>query len=251
MTVLPRVIGHRGAAADAPENTLAGFRAAAAAGVEWVEFDVRLTADGRCVLLHDENLKRTTGVKRRIRATNHDDVVELDAGSWFSPDFAGERLPALDMVLEELSRLRVGANIEIKSDSRRAEPVAQAIAEHLKRAYSLGLPVLVSSFDETMLRALRRLDPDVDLGFSMKRRRLGWRTVTSELGCASVHCRQTWLRPRDVERFRAAGLQVVAYTVNDPAKAAEMFDWGIHAVISDKPGALYEAAYGPQPLARS
>lgn len=251
MTVLPRVIGHRGAAADAPENTLAGIRAAAAAGVAWVEFDVRLTADRRCVLLHDENLKRTTGVKRHVRATNHDDVVELDAGSWFSPDFSGERLPALETVLEELSRLGIGANIEIKSDPRRAAPMAEAIAEHVKQATSLGVPVLVSSFDETMLRALRRLDPDVDLGFNMKRRRFSWRAVTSELGCASVHCRHTWLRPRDVERFRTAGLQVVAYTVNDPVRAAEMFDWGVHAVISDRPGALDVAAYGPQSQAGS
>lgn len=251
MIVLPRVIGHRGAAADAPENTLAGIRAAAAIGVQWVELDVRLTADGRCVLLHDENLKRTTGVRRRLRATAHSDIVELDAGRWFSESFAGERLPTLEAVLSELAALGMGAVIEIKPDAKRANLMAVSIAEHLVQAERLGVPVLVSSFDEAMLRPLRRLAPDAALGLNMRRLRLGWRDLASELGCYSLHCSRKWLRAKDVGRFRAEGYKVVSYTVNDPETATRHFDWGVQAIISDKPSAVLEAAYGPMPIASS
>lgn len=251
MIDLPRVIGHRGAAADAPENTLAGMRAAAAMGVQWVEFDVRLTADGQCVLLHDEDLKRTTGMRRRLRKVAHSDIVELDAGRWFSESFAGEPLPTLAAVLSELARLNMGADIEIKTDAHRATLVAGAIADHLVQAESLGVPVLVSSFDEAMLRPLRQVAPDVALGLNMRRLRMGWRAIAAELGCYSLHCRHSWLRAKDVDRFKAAGYKVVAYTVNDPETASRLFDWGVEAIISDKPSAVLDVAYGPMPIASS
>src|SRR5512136_2456131 len=79
----PRIIGHRGAALSAPENTLAGFCMAAARGVTWVEFDVRLTCDGRCILLHDDTLDRTPSGRGPASALSFAEIRRLDAGSWF------------------------------------------------------------------------------------------------------------------------------------------------------------------------
>src|SRR5580704_12278143 len=90
---LPPVIGHRGAAAQAPENTLAGFRAARALGCAWVEFDVRLTVDGVPVVCHDDKLDRTSNGRGRISKLPLAAIRMLDAGSWFGPAFAGERIP--------------------------------------------------------------------------------------------------------------------------------------------------------------
>src|SRR5512142_2967244 len=113
---LPPVIGHRGAAAHAPENTLAGFRRAKALGCTWVEFDVRLTADGVPVLCHDPRLDRTTDRSGRVAAQTLAAIQTSDAGGWFAPVFAGERMPSLEEALLLCAELGLGANIEIKAE---------------------------------------------------------------------------------------------------------------------------------------
>ena len=95
MLQLPKVIGHRGAAAYAPENTLASFREAKRRGASWVEFDVKLAGDGTPILMHDSSLKRTLGVDRLAAETSWAEFAKLDAGSWFDPKYAGTRIPLL------------------------------------------------------------------------------------------------------------------------------------------------------------
>src|SRR6185437_12837650 len=111
---LPSVIGHRGAASSAPENTLGGMRRAHALGIRWVEFDVRLSGDGHCILLHDDAVDRTTDGTGEAAALDFAALRRLDAGSWFSPDFAGERIPTLEETVALLGVLGLGANVEIK-----------------------------------------------------------------------------------------------------------------------------------------
>src|SRR5580658_7344129 len=95
----PPVIAHRGASAQAPENTMAAFRLATESGAKWVEFDVHLTQDGVPVIMHDDTLDRTTDGKGKIADASWADVQKLDAGSWFDKRFKGERVPHLDEVL--------------------------------------------------------------------------------------------------------------------------------------------------------
>src|SRR6185437_14318437 len=97
--LIPRVIGHRGAAARAPENTLAGFRRAAELGCRWVEFDVRLSADRRPMVFHDDTLERTTDGAGAVGATSLDMLLRCDAGGYFAPAYRGERIPMLDRTL--------------------------------------------------------------------------------------------------------------------------------------------------------
>ena len=100
LIVLPKVMGHRGAAGLAPENTLSSIRKAAEVGVSWIEFDVKLTADNMPVIFHDDSLNRTAGRDGLMAETSADEALRLDAGSWFSMDFAGERVPSLFATLD-------------------------------------------------------------------------------------------------------------------------------------------------------
>lgn len=233
---LPPVIGHRGAAARAPENTLAGLRQAKALGCAWVEFDVRLTADGAAVLCHDSRLERTTTGGGLISALPLAAVRECDAGSRFGPAFAGERVPTLDEALGLCSELGLGANIEIKADRGREYASAAAVAAALRRQ---GRPpaVLVSSFQPMALPA-RALLPQVPLGILFRLVPRQWARIASRLGCAVVGADHRRLRRRRVAEIRDAGYQLAAYTVNDPARARLLFGWGVTSVFCDAPDIL-------------
>ena len=143
----PPVIGHRGAAGHAPENTLASLRAAAALGVRWVEFDAKLTGDGQVVLFHDETLERTTDGSGPVADMALEDLRALDAGGWFGEPFRGERIPTLSETLAVLGELKLGANVEIKPDPGREEATGDTVARILAREWPRDLPPpIVSSF---------------------------------------------------------------------------------------------------------
>src|SRR6266567_5715790 len=143
---LPPVIGHRGAAAYAPENTLAGLRRAKDLGCSWVEFDVRLTGDGALVLCHDARLDRTTTGQGRVSAHRLSAIRCFDAGAWFAPEFAGGAVPTLEEALLLAAELGLSVNIEIKADRGQGRSAAAAVAATLARLGSRVPPVLVSSF---------------------------------------------------------------------------------------------------------
>ena len=161
MLHLPPVIGHRGAAAHAPENTPAGFRAAKALGCGWVEFDVRLTADGVPVVCHDDRLDRTTDGRGRISKMPLVVLREMDAGRWFGAAFAGERIPTLEDTLLLCRELDLGANVEIKAERGRGPATASAVSAVLSRFAHKLPPVLVSSFMADAVAAAAEAMPDV------------------------------------------------------------------------------------------
>ena len=238
---LPPVIGHRGAAAHAPENTLAGLRGAKALGCAWVEFDVRLTGDGALVLCHDPRLDRTTNGSGLVSAKSLAAIRELDAGTWFAPSFAGERVPTLDEALLLTSELDLGANIEIKSDRGGEYATAAAVATTLQRLRGRAPRVLVSSFLPSAVAALRELAPQIPRGMLFRLIPRGWAEMAQRLGGAMIGADHRRLRPRRIAAIRAAGYRLAAYTVNDPARARLLFDWGVTSVFSDAPDIIRPA----------
>jgi glycerophosphoryl diester phosphodiesterase len=256
---LAPVIGHRGAAAYAPENTLAGLRRAHEFGCRWVEFDVRLNADGALVLCHDSRVDRTTDGKGRVADLKLTELCRLDAGSWFAPGFAGERMPTLGDALAVGTKLGIDVNIEMKADRGRARATARAVAECLGRGRGRpssaspvrgpvhsgdpfgddakkGTPaILVSSFDLDALAEFRAVNADVPTGLLLKSVPRTWRTLAVRLGCTTINVAHARLQPHLVDEISAAGYPVLAYTVNDPARAATLFDWGVTSVFSDAP----------------
>jgi glycerophosphoryl diester phosphodiesterase len=235
----PRVIGHRGAAGHAPENTLAGFRRAALFGLRWVEFDVALTRDNEPVLLHDETVNRTTDGKGKLADTTLGSLRRLDAGAWHSEEFAGERVPTLAEAFDTLASLGLGANIEIKPTKGREAETGAIVAKRVAAAWPESLPrPLLSSFKLDSLVAARDAAPTVARGYLLNRLNRGWQKEAASLACVSVHCNQRTLTRQTAAEVRQAGYHLLCYTVNDAARARLLFEWGVEAVFTDYPDRL-------------
>jgi glycerophosphoryl diester phosphodiesterase len=239
---LPPVIGHRGAAARAPENTLAGLRYAKQLGCDWVEFDVRLTADGALVLCHDARLDRTTDGSGLISALSLAAVQDCDAGCRFDTAFAGERVPTLEEALSLAAELDLGSNIEIKSDPGRENATAAAVAATIERRRERTPALLVSSFLPSAIAALCQLAPQIPRGLLFRLVPRGWNTLASRFGCTMIGAEHRRLRPRRVAEIRDAGYQLAAYTVNDAVRARLLYDWGVTSVFSDAPDIMAKAS---------
>lgn len=236
MTVEPPVIGHRGAAGYAPENTVASLRAAAALGVRWVEFDAKLAGDGQVVLFHDERLERTTDGAGRVADLPLEDLRALDAGAWFEERFRGERIPTLSEALAALGALGLGANVEIKPDAGREAETGDAVGRTLAREWPRALPPpILSSFASGALGAAIGHVPDAPRALLVVDVPADWRRRVTGFGCDALHCAASGLTGDVAAAIRAAGYGLRCYTVNDAAIARELFDWGVEAVFSDFP----------------
>lgn len=234
---LPRIIGHRGAAGLAPENTYAGLSVAAGLGVTWVEVDVRLCRDGGLVLVHDDTLARTTGGAGRVRDASLAAIAKLDAGAWFGPDFAGEPVPTLDGYLDRALAFGVGVNLEIKAVPGDEAATAEALAARLARR-DRSPPLLVSSFLPTALAVMREDAPGIPRGYLRRGLQAGWRRAIDRIAVSSIHLGVRGLSQANVATARAAGLPVAVYTVNDPQQARQLLDWGVDSLFTDRPDLL-------------
>src|SRR5690625_4611994 len=159
------VIGHRGAAAIAPENTLAAVRAAADHGVRWIEVDVRLCADGRAVVHHDAMLERCTNGHGKLADHDYAELAQLDAGSHFDPRFAGERMPLLRDVLALCGERNIGVNLELKvAEGKSPAALVKEALDVLAAHGPAPGQILVSSFNDAALVACRARDASLQLG---------------------------------------------------------------------------------------
>lgn len=240
--LLPNIIGHRGAAAVAPENTRAGLRIAAEAGARWVEIDVRLSADGVPVLSHDATLERMAGLDRAVSALSAAEIGRIAVPGPFRASHAGETVPTLDEALTLARSLRIGVNVEIKAGAARNRALVHAVAQSIRTARTAGGPtVMVSSFRYAVLREMRRIAPKMPIGLLMGVPKDGWRRRLRELGAAALICSAQRAVARDIAALAQTGLPVACYTVNDPAIARQVFGRGAGSVFTDDPGAMIAA----------
>ncbi len=222
------VWAHRGASARAPENTLAAFREAAAAGADGLELDVHLSRDGVPVVIHDDTVDRTTNGSGAVDALTFPEIRALDAGSWFGRQFAGELLPTLDEVFQ-LAGDRLRLNVEIKNAA--AGIAVLALMKRYPRT-----PVLVSSFDHDLLNVLRRQDSELSLGFLQETS--DWQeAVERAAGCAaeSFHPREDLVDAELITVCRSRRLAVYPWTVDDPQRLAALCHLGVDGVFCNDP----------------
>lgn len=233
-----RVIGHRGLAGLAPENTLSAFRAAHAAGLRWVELDAKLCGSGELVVLHDNTLERTSNGQGRAVQQSFAALQQLDAGSWFDRRFAGERIPLLSEVLQFCADHDLGINIELKPNPTDYVTTARVLAELLQAGRWLDrLPLLASSFSRQSLRAIQRYLPALPRGFLLERR---WpdAAILAELDALqaiSFHYDDALVSDALIDTVRDSGREVLIWTVNEPARATALWQRGVSAVFSDYP----------------
>ena len=229
----PHIIGHRGAALRAPENTLAGLRKAHELGASWVEFDVQASRDGCPFLLHDMRLERTTDGRGIAVDQTAAELARLDAGTWFDRRYRGEGVPRFADALALLDALDMGAVIEIKSepgDGARTMRAALAVLA----AHGARDRWILSSFDETALAVALAERPEIPRALIVKAIPADWQARTERLRCAALHADQRGLDAQSIAAV-ARHLPLRAYTVNAPERAAALFACGTAAVFTDCP----------------
>lgn len=242
MSILPRIIGHRGAKESAPENTLASLREAVRQGVRWVEIDVMLTRDRVPVLIHDDRLDRTTSGTGPVADVDLADLRRLDAGSWFDPRFAGETVPTLDECLDYVIAEGLGLNVEIKPYPGQEVATAEAAVALLRRRWPGDRPPpLLSSFETVCLEVAQHQVADWPRGYLMWEPPADWADIADRLGAATLNVEQSRQTAESVAAYRATGRPVLVYTVNDPARARELFAWGVASIFTDAPGRIASA----------
>lgn len=241
----PIVVAHRGGAALAPENTLVAYRQAMAAGARVAELDIHMSADGVPVVIHDATTLRTTGVDALVSAMKWSDLAGLDAGAWFGPQFAGERLPTLGDVLD-LTHGKLTLCIEIKAGAGVVEAVTREVDARGVRNH-----VVVFSFDAEALGGIRAAMPEVATlllsSHSGTPPGYGPETVTRalELGVSAIGYSHRLVTPELVRAAHEAGLPVFVWTVNQPEVAAAMRALGVDGIITDAPAEAEGWLAGP------
>lgn len=238
----PPIVAHRGAGKLAPENTLAAMRLGASLGQTMFEFDVKLTADGKPILLHDALLDRTTNGRGLASALTLAEISQLDAGSWLSAQWAGEPVPTLSNIIRWLRANGLMANIEIKPTPGQEAQTGAAVAIMAAHAWEgQGVPPLLSSFSEVALEAALKAVPQLPRALLLHHLPEDWLARLRALQCVGLDAHHEALSPEVVSLARSEGFRVLTYTVNDPARAALLREWGVDVVITDavdriKPG---------------
>ena len=230
----PLWIAHRGAGKLAPENTLVAFRLGAQQGYKAFECDVKLSADGVPFLLHDATLMRTTDGHGAAGDLDWLALAALDAGSWHSPAFAGERLPTLEAIAEFVQAHGHALNIEIKPTPGTDAQTGRAVAQEVLRLWAdQALPPLLSSFSPDALRAARDVAPRLPRAMLLDALAPNWLALAQSLGCAAVVTQFRLMDATLIARIHTAGMRALVYTVNDAAEAQRLLAIGIDGIITD------------------
>jgi glycerophosphoryl diester phosphodiesterase len=230
----PRLIAHRGGGSLAPENTLAAIRCGRAHGYRAVEIDVKFSGDGVAVLMHDATLERTTDGAGPVKALAWPALARLDAGSWHSAQFRGEGVAQFEAVARLLREANMRVNVELKPSPGDEAGTGRLVAD-LCAQYWQGAAVapLLSSFSVAALEAAQGAQPQLPRALLEDHPSAGDLARLASLQCASIHCQHAALDRDGIALFQAAGYRVLAYTVNDPARAQLLLDWGIDGMITD------------------
>ncbi|HNS52346.1 MAG TPA: glycerophosphodiester phosphodiesterase family protein [Anaerolineae bacterium] len=236
--------GHRGASRAAPANTLAAFSRAADLGADGVELDVHLSRDGHLVVIHDFSLSATTNGDGLVRDKTLAELKELDAGSWFDPAFAGERIPTLQEVVDAVGH-RLLLNIELKSQGGEEAGLVAAVLELIERNHLLG-KVVISSFNRQAVLTVRQVDPRVPVGllfdidpFATLR---PWPRNLARP--EALHPYHRMLSRAYVRWAKWRGYRIHTWTVDDPARMRRLAEWGVEIVITNRPDLLAQVLAG-------
>lgn len=227
-------IAHRGASGSAPEHTRPAFERALELGVDMIELDVQLSRDGVLVVLHDLDLRRTTGVADAVRARSFAEIKALDAGGWYGAPFSGQPVLSLDEVIDIVGT-RARLNVELKAPEIDWPVLATTLTGTLRRRGLLEATI-VSCFEPAALAIVRECDPLAPLGVLWQRTEFAevWEWAR-RLDAVSFHPHWMLVSTELVDTAHARGLQVLTWTVNDVETMRDLVRLGVDGIISDHP----------------
>jgi glycerophosphoryl diester phosphodiesterase len=229
------VIAHRGASAQAPENTIAAFELAIEQGADGIELDVHLSADDHPVVIHDFTLERTTDGAGPVRRRTVRELKRLDAGAWHAGAFRGQRIQTLQEVFERF-RDRTRFWVELKGGSDLYPGIEERLVSTLE-VYETVERALVQSFDLRALARIRALNAEVRLGALIARPPI--ETLLQSTEAVHAICpRAALVTAENVARMREAGLDCYVWTVNEPALMDRLVECGVKGIITDRPDVL-------------
>lgn len=226
----PTVMAHRGLSADAPENTLYAFSDAISVGADFIELDVQQTRDGVLVVMHDSNLKRTTGVNKNIWDVDYADIQNLDAGSWFDPAYANARIPTLEETLQFVDK-RARLNIEIKPTKHGSDTLEQDVAELITQ-YQYTDACYVTSFSYGSLKKVKEVNPEIRTGYLMS---VAYGQFYSLKYADAFSLNKVFVTSQVVNAAHQQGKQIFAWTVNSMSEVRSLCNLHVDSIITDDP----------------
>ena len=234
----PRVVAHRGGGTLAPENTLAAVKEGVRLGFRAIEFDVMLARDGVPVVMHDPYLGRTVAGSGNIPDYDAAELVQMDAGSWFSKSYAAEPVPYFVEYAQYCKANGIWMNIEIKPADGHDAATGATVARIAAALFAdvLGTPAapLLSSFSMDALGAARDAAPALARACLFDALPADWQAQASALGAVAIHTHHKRLTEADARAIHAAGLGLLCYTVNTPHRARQLLAWGVDSLCTDR-----------------
>lgn len=232
------IIGHRGASGHAPENTMAAFKKAVAVGATFIETDLQLSRDARFVAIHDDTVNRTTNGQGKVHDMTLGVLRQLDAGAWFGSEFAGERVPTLEEILDFSKKNDVVFYLELK-------PTGSWGGEHaligaLRESSEVARAVVIS-FDHAILASLRKIEPTLMTGVLYDGQISDPLKVAVDIGARQIAVRGDLVTPHLIDEAHQRDLQVVCWTVNHPAHIRLLMAAGVDGIMSDYPDRIIAA----------
>ena len=239
-------IAHRGASGHAPENTMAAFRRAVELGARFIETDLQLTRDARVIAIHDFTLDRTTSGKGQVHLLPLNQIRALDAGAWFDAGevkrYACERVPTLEEILDFARKHDIIFYLEIKSGP--AWGIEHVVVATL-RDYNASAQIVVLSFDPSALDSVHRLDSTMMTGLLCEHPSGDLVERTVRAGARQLVARGDLITPAVIDKAHHAGLQVVAWTINEVEQMRHLIGTGVDGIITDFPDRLLEILCDP------
>src|SRR5690554_6491888 len=238
-----RIIAHRGYSSQAPENTLSAFAKALEFGVDGLEFDVQLSRDGQVVICHDEKVDRTINGQGWIKDFSWAELQQLDAGSWFSPEFSKETIPTLSQLLDLVQGSNVLLNVELKTGVVQYPDLENKVIDLLEK-YNVIQQTIISSFNHYSLVKVKQIEPRVATGvLYMSGLYEPW-IYAKRIGADALHPFYPSIVPEIVMGAKQAGIQLNPFTIDEPQYIAVAVQADVDGIITNYPERVRQVMNG-------
>ena len=236
---MSKIFGHRGFSGNYPENTMLSFQKAVEIGVDGIELDVHLTKDNELVIIHDEDIRRTSNGEGLVRDMTLEELKKFDYSARFSGVYGFNAIPTLREYFELVKDTGVITNIELKTGIFEYPTIEKRVIDMI-REYGLEDKIILSSFNHYTILRCKEFAPDIKRGFLSESWLINYGKYTAENGvqcCHPIHC---FLSEETVKEMHDAGCEINTWTVNEYDDIKRLSEMGVDALIGNYPDRMIE-----------